>query len=138
MAATNEMKGARLEYVLKPVTSLVTRTVTKYDAKTKKLRQEEVKDDKRKYFMLYLPSGHSYRLTQEEVVRRGYNKPPSILNFDRVVDNRSAAGRFKFAMNDTARSEAYAELENEVIKLCRRKTGYSEGEMNVSGSAVLA
>lgn len=116
------MQGARLEFVLKPVRGgKVERTITSWNPKTKKLEQTIVPEEAG--FIVYMPNGHSYRLTGEQVKKRGYDRQPNILNLDKVTDTRSPAGRFKFAIDDKARQKAWTDLEAEVIKNCTRRHG---------------
>lgn len=135
MSASSQMKGARLEYVLKEIKGQVTKVVTSYDKTAKKLVHKEKTSKADTHYMLFTPNGNCYRLTHKEVVRRGLNKQPAIMNLDRVNDVSTPAGRFKFAINDAARQAAYAELENEVIRLCTRRTGHISLEGNVDGTS---
>jgi len=136
MAVSTVMQGARLTYVLRKVDGPVTQLKRKWDAKLKHIVTDTVavKDA----YMLYLPTGHSYRLTHKQVIEKGFDKQPSIMNFERVNNAETNAGKFKFAINDEARQEAWRALEDEVIRLCRRKQGpaeHSEEEMSHGQSA---
>lgn len=121
MSAASQMQGARLEFVVRELKGKITRPVTVFDVKQKKLVHTLRSVDAG--YMVYLPNGHSYRLTRKELVRRGYDRQPEVLNFDKVTDTKSPAGRFKFAVNMEIRSKAWTELEDEVIKACVRKHG---------------
>lgn len=127
MSATHQMQGARLEYVCRKIQGTVAKQTVKWDAKAKKLVRvtKEVGDA----YMLYLPTGHSYRLTATEVVTKGFDRQPNILNFERVNDTKTAAGRFKHAVNQETKEAAWRELEDEVVKLCIRKHGKAERSM---------
>ena len=119
MSVTNPMKGARLEYVVRKIRGTVMRTKYSYDKKAKKLVEKpyEVADA----FMVYMPNGHSYRLTLDELERQGYDKQPGIINLDRVTDANTPAGRFKFAVNEETRRQALNEMEEQIIRSCRRQ-----------------
>jgi hypothetical protein len=121
MSVTNGMSGPRLEYVVRKIKTPIRRSVYTCDKEKKVLvaKDTEVVDA----FMVYMPTGHSYRLSYAEVVKRGFDKQPTILNLDRVSDTKSAAGQFKFAINEDARIAAYKRLEEEVIASCTRKHG---------------
>jgi len=120
--AKDNLKGARLSHVLKPLKGK--RVSFKHSVKDGKVEGEKVEEDAG--FMLYLPNGHSQRLTKEQVAKSGLlNSEPMIINFDQVNDNKSAAGRFKFARTDAARKAAWRELENQLIHLCDRSSGGS-------------
>lgn len=122
MSVAHVMKGARLEFVLKPFGGSRKREKTSYDKKTKRLVKTTVKEEGG--YLLYTPSGHAYYLTKEEALSRGFlNRQPKILNFDQVNDPETAAGRFKFARNDEMRRKAMHEMEMEVIKLCTSRGG---------------
>jgi hypothetical protein len=121
MAAMSQMQGARLEFVVREIKGDVQRPVHAFDKKKLKIVQQ-VKSQPGGY-LVYFPSGQSYRLTRKELMRRGFDRQPSIMNFDQVKDTKSPAGQYKFAMSDEQRREAWAKLENEVIKACVRKHG---------------
>lgn len=122
MSAGTQMRGARLEFVCKPLKGKHTKTVTSFNPTTKKLEHTKVESTDPAY-MLYLPNGHSYRLTASEMIHRGYDRQPNIINLDKVNDTKTPAGRFKFALDDTARRKAWADLEQEVIRNCTRRHG---------------
>lgn len=121
MGVQNDLKGARLEFVLRPIKGKRERTVHSWDAAAKKLVTATVEDEPG--YMLFLPTGQSYRLSQREAVKRNFLRQPAILNFDGVSNASTPAGRFKFAINDEARKKAWAEMEQEVVNCCKRRAG---------------
>lgn len=123
MAVMNDMKGARLAYVCRPLKGKKKHRVHAWDSDAKKLVSIETEIEAG--YMLYTPSGHSYRLTEQQVIRRGFDAQPEILNFDAVNDAKSPAGRFKFAINDETRKAAWRQMEEQVIALCKRRGGGS-------------
>ncbi len=123
MSANHQMQGARLEYVCRKIKESVTTTTVSWDAKNKKLVR---KPKQVEMYMIYLPTGHSYRLTAEQVVTQGFDRQPNILNFERVNDTKSPAGMFKHAINQEAKEAAWKLLEEQVVKLCNRKHGKSD------------
>lgn len=123
MAVTNGNMGPRLEFVVRELKDVqARRRVTKYDKKLKKL-VHTTSDVGETLFMVYTPAGNSYRLTHDELKKWGFDRAPAILNLERVTDATSAAGRFKYGVNEETRLKAYRELEEQVIKLCERKHG---------------
>lgn len=123
MAVTNDIKGARLEFVLRPIKGKRNRVIHSYDKAAKKLVTTEAVDDDGGY-MLFTPTGNSYRLTKEQMLKRGFDRQPTIIDFDNAKAD-TPAGRFKFAITDDLRKRAWKEMEEEVIKLCRRRAGHS-------------
>lgn len=120
MSVSNPMQGARLEFVVRKLKEPIKRAKVTFDKKQKRLVEKVTEHEG---FMVYMPNGHSYRLTATEVVKKGFDRIPTILNFERVNDTKSPAGRFKFAINDEARAKAWNELEDQVIKSCTRRVG---------------
>lgn len=121
MSAVTQMKGARLEFVVRPLKGKVKTVKHSVNPKLKKIEQTIIEEEGG--YIVYTPMGNSYRLTQAELVKRGYDRQPSILNFDRVNDTKTPAGRFKFALDPDARKKAWSDMEDEVIRACHRKTG---------------
>ena len=123
MSVANGNKGPRLEFVVRELKSEgALRHTVKWDKKLKKLVRATAPVEETLY-MVYTPSGNSYRLTMAELKKWGFDRPPTILNLDRVNDSNTPAGRFKFGINEETRMQAYRELENQVIKSCERKHG---------------
>lgn len=123
MAVANDMKGARLEFVLRPLKGEKDRLIRAWDSAKKKIIA--TKSVEPAGYMLYLPNGHSYRLTEREVLKRGLHRQPNVMNFDSVKDASTPAGQFKFAINDSTRKTAWAAMEKQVIDLCKRRGGGS-------------
>lgn len=115
------MKGPRLEFVVRPIKGKVKRLKHSFDPTKRKISATEVVEDGG--YIVYLPTGHSYRLSHRDLVKRGFDRQPNILNFETVNDTRTPAGRYKFAMNDASRQLAWTALEDQVIKSCIRKHG---------------
>lgn len=115
------MKGPRLEFVVRPIKGKVKRFKHSFDPTKRKISATEVVEDGG--YIIYLPTGASYRLSHKDLVKRGFDRQPNILNFETVNDTRTPAGRYKFAMNDKAREIAWKALEDQVIKACVRKHG---------------
>jgi len=134
MAVTNDLKGARLEFVCRPIKGNRKRNVTSFDAEKKKLVTTEVVE-KGGGYMLYLPTGNSYRLTEEQVTRRSFLREPDILGFEGVQNKDTPAGRFKFAITESARMKAYKEMEDQVVKACTGRAAVDLITENVKEAA---
>lgn len=118
-AGTEGMKGPRLEFVVRELKGEVKKP--HHSMKGKKI--ETVLAPEPAGYLVYMPNGQSYRLTKEELVKRGFDRQPSIINFEGVQDTKSPAGRYKFAMDDKTRKIAWRALEDEVVKACVRRHG---------------
>lgn len=119
MPAFGHMQGARLEFVVRPLKG-------KRQAPVHKIEKGKIVTATRPVdagFIVYTPMGQTYRLSKEELVKKGYDRQPEIMNFDQVKDTKSPAGRFKHAMNDAQRQKAWKDLEMQVIRSCERKHG---------------
>lgn len=118
-AGTEGMKGPRLEFVVRELKGEVSRPHHSMNGK----KIETVLAKEPAGYLVYLPSGQSYRLSRDELVKRGFDRQPSIINFEMVQDTKTPAGRYKFAMDDKTRRAAWKLLEEEVIKSCVRRHG---------------
>lgn len=132
-AGSESLKGPRLEFVLQKLPGVVRRT-KHTPPPTRREREEDPTLESENMnsaveviepagYMLYLPTGQAYRLTEEEVVKRGLKREPEMIGFAEANDTKTAMGRFKMARTDAARSEAYAVLQKEVIDACLGKLG---------------
>ncbi len=122
MAAGSEgMKGPRLEFVVRPMKGKVKVPHHSFDPAKKKV--VSVLNTEDFGYLVYLPNGNSYRLNKDQLKKYGYDRQPTILNFDQVNDTKTPAGRYKFAMDDAQRKKAWLELEEQVIKACVRRHG---------------
>lgn len=121
MGVGTDLKGPRLEFVVRKIPGSVTRNLAAFDEVENKLIA--VPKVQPAGYMVYLPNGQSYRMSEKELVRRGFNRDPNILGFAEANDAKTAAGRFKLAANEEARKKAYGEMEAEVMKAALNKTG---------------
>ncbi len=101
MSANSQMKGARLEFVVRQLKGKRTKVAHSFNPKTRKIEATKTEEDAG--YMLYLPSGQSYRLSATELVERKYDRQPEIINLDKVQDTKTPAGRFKFALDEKRR-----------------------------------
>lgn len=121
MAGLTTMKGARLEFVVRKIDGKIKLPVHSFNPKTKKIEATAREVDAG--YIVYMPSGHSYRLSKSQLVKKGFDRQPKIMNLDKVNDTDTPAGRFKHAIDMDARKKAWEDLENDVIKSCVRRHG---------------
>jgi hypothetical protein len=132
MAVGSEsLQGARLEFVLRelPGTVLV-RKITPPPSKRKKDADPELENKSSNVieverapagYMIFFPNSSCYRLSPEEAKRRGFlDRRPAVLNLESVKDTTTAAGRFKFAIEEAEKRKAYRDMEDELIRRCTR------------------
>ena len=128
MAGTSvgtELQGARLEFVIRKLPGTVTRK--RYTAPHDGALGNEPEDvEVSAGYIVYMPNGSAYRLSEKELHKRGFDRDPEILSFESAKDRKTAAGRFKLAVTDAARKKAYAEMEAEVMRVCHKRTGSLE------------
>lgn len=117
MPIANMMEGPRLEFALVPAEPQIGAKYT-WDKKKGQLVTEEVVHENG--YMLYTPAGHSYFLTQEEAVDRGYMRDPEIMNFESIRDRQSNAGKFKYGIDEKTRREGYEGMIRDLIRFCSR------------------
>lgn len=114
--------GARLAYVVVPLDTPVKREYTTY-SKDGGLKTE-VREEEGGY-MVYFPRGHVIRIrNKSELDHYGLrleNVP--IINMNGLSDPNSPLGRLFAAQNDRGRKEAWATMEDQVIRLATAKTG---------------
>lgn len=129
--------GPRLSFVLRKLPGTVTRSKYQPPMSTRARERaedngEEVDDDGSNKeirivedagFMVYLPTGQCYRLSAEDVVKRGFDREPDIISIDQANDMKTPAGRFKLARNDAIRQKAWQQMEDQVINACIGRIG---------------
>jgi len=119
-------RGPRLEFVVRQLKGNRKRAFHSFNDKTRRI--EETAKTEPAGYMVYFPNGTSYRLSPAELVQRGFDREPSIINFELVNDTKSPAGKFKFAMSEQTKKAAYRQLEEQVIRACKRRGGYADNE----------
>lgn len=133
MPANSEgLKGPRLEFVVRPLKGKF--KAPKHSVEKKKLVTSH--KEMEAGYIVYMPNGTSYHLTHKQLLRHGFDRQPTIINFETVNDTKSPAGRYKFAMDDKQRKLAWNELEQQVIRSCHRRHGpVNVGDSDDSASA---
>lgn len=132
-AGSESLQGPRLEFVVKPLPGTVnrikhkappTKEAIKADPSlAKDMSNQKIEVEQPAGYMVYLPTGFCYRMSREELVRRGFDRQPNILSFEQANNTKTAAGRFKLARDERARQAAWNEMEQEIIKACQGRYG---------------
>lgn len=114
--------GATLSHVTRRVTGEVLTEVTKFNTDSEKNEKKYV--PLQDPVIVFLPSGSVVLLSEAEAERRGLMEEPDIIGIAEVNDTKSAAGKWKFAMNDKQRHAAWLIMEKAVISACTSRGGY--------------
>ena len=127
------IQGPRLSFVLRKLEGTVQRTkyapppskdAREADPKLRSMTENtEIEVEEDAGYMLFLPSGHAYRLTHEEVLRRGYLREPELIGFEQANSQDTPMGRYKLARTEAGKAKAWAEMEMQVISACVGKSG---------------
>ena len=117
-----EPAGATLSFVTRRVKGEVLTEKTLFNEDTQKIEKKLVEIENP--VIVFLPSGSVVLLTEEEAELKGLMDMPEVLNIEDVNDTKTAAGKWKFAMNDSQRQKAWLILENAVIRACTARGGY--------------
>lgn len=120
-SVSGELSGPRLEFVVRKLAGSVMRSIATWSEAEKKI--VNIPKEVPAGYMVFLPNGQSYRLSEKELKRRGFDRPPNILGFEQANNDKTAAGRFKLAISEEARKKAYGDLEKEVVDVAMKKVG---------------
>lgn len=131
--ASESMQGPRLAYVARRLPGTIQRPAyvpppTKRQRDADPTLDNENKNTMRMVvedagWMVYLPSGYCYRMSDAELHKRGFDKEPEIVGFEQANNQSTNAGKFKLARSEAARQSAYKAMEEEVIKSCQGRFG---------------
>ena len=113
--------GPRLEFVVRRLKGTVKRRKAVFEKKSRKIKYALVEEAAG--YMVYLPNGNAYRLSDKELRRRGYDREPNILNFEKINDKNTPAGMFKFGRTEALREKGWRLMEDQIIRNCRRNVG---------------
>lgn len=121
MSATAEVQGVVLSFVTRVVKGAIPRTLTEYDEETKELAHKEVAI--KEPVLVFFPNGTSQVLSSDQAEKKGFLGSPEIINFVSVTDAKTPAGRYKFAIRDKDRHDAWLEMEDNIIRHVLSKSG---------------
>lgn len=122
MSFGQDNAGAVLSFVTRRVKGEVLTEVSQFDEKSEKNEKKYVPLEDP--VIVFLPSGSVVLLSEAEAERRGLMEEPDILGIAEVNDTKSAAGKWKYAMNDKQRQAAWLVMEKAVIRGCTSRGGY--------------
>lgn len=122
MSFGQDNAGATLSHVTRRVKGEVLTETCKFNEETEKNEKRYVPLEDP--VIVFLPSGSVVLLSEAEAERRGLMEEPDILGIAEVNDTKSAAGKWKFAMNDKQRQAAWLIMEKAVIRMCTSRGGY--------------
>lgn len=134
-AGSEGLHGPRLEFVLQKLKGTVTRP-RHIAPPTQKQREKDETLGKDlgvetemvvepAGYMVFLPTGQSYRISLDQWkrnvrLRETYDREPNMIGYEQANDNKTAMGRYKMARSETVRDKAYREMEQEVIFACTK------------------
>jgi len=121
MSATTEIQGVVLSYVTRLVTGEVLTTQTRYDVDDQELKTQELSIEEP--VIVFFPNGTSQVFASKNAAKKGFLETPEILNFASVEDQKTPAGRFKFAIRDDQRRQAWLDMEENVVRRVLSKSG---------------
>ena len=118
-----DLGGARLAYVAREVKGTIETTQTRFKSDKNGGHNEQTVVEVKDPVIVFFPNRSVRVMPLKEADRLGFLKQPTVLNFEAVTDQNSVAGRFKFAINDSARHDAWKQMEQSIIANCQRKGG---------------
>lgn len=122
MSITGEVSGVTLSYVAREVEGDIMTVKTKFDDKLGENVQKETKvvDP----VIVFFPNNTSQVMARKTAEERGFLAQPEILNFAQVQDQKTAAGRYKNAIKNEDRIQAWLDMENKIITDCVAASGH--------------
>jgi len=122
MSVTGELSGVGLAYVTRAVIGEIKTTKTKFDTKLGEnvTSETSVKDP----VIVFFPNGTTQLLAADRAKILGFLEQPEIMNYSSVQDGKSPAARYKNAIRERDRIDAWLMMENAVIQRCVSKSGH--------------
>lgn len=122
MPTTGEIRGVGLAYVARRITGKVIKHVARFEKKedANVLTEKPVTDP----VIVFMSNGTSQILSYKRAEELGFLRLPKVLNLAQVEDGDSPAARYKNAIRDRDRLEAWMDMELAVINRCIAKTGH--------------
>lgn len=122
MSVTSEYSGVGLAYVARQIDGVIMTTSTKFDTK---LGENVTKETEvRNPVIVFFPNGTTQVLAGDRAKILGFLEQPEIMNFESVQGGKSPAARYKNALREKDRMDAWHDLENAVINRCVSKSGH--------------
>ena len=123
MAFGPDLGGARLAYVARQINGTIKTTQTRFKSDKNGGHNEQTEVDLKDPMIIFFPNRSVRVMSMKEAERLGFLEQPPILNFEAVSDQKSVAGKFKFAINDKTRYKYWLAMEQSLISGCQRKGG---------------
>ena len=122
MSVSNEVSGVKLEYVLREIKGKLPDNTVKFSDKENAnvFTQKNIVNP----VIVFFPNKTTQVLSSKRAEALGFFRTPNIMNFSQVEDSSTAAGRFKFAVRDADRKNAWLSLETSIINNCIAKGGH--------------
>lgn len=119
---TGEISGVGLAYVTRAIDGDIKTTKTAFD---KKLGENVTKETTvEEPVIVFFSSGTSQVMSLKRAEALGYLEQPEVMNLANVQDTKTPAGRYKNAIREKDRLDAWMALENAVIQRCVGKSGH--------------
>ena len=122
MSVAGEISGVTLNYVAREVQGNIPCTLTKFDKDLGENVHEMTKV--KEPVIVFFPNGTTQVMSRKRAEGLGFLEQPDILNFASVQDSKTPAGRYKNAIRESDRLNAWLTMENAVIQRCVSKSGH--------------
>lgn len=113
MSMSSGASGAVMSYVTRQISKGKIKTETAFRNDENELQKKEVAMTDP--VVIFFPSKSCVVMEKKIAREKGFLEPPEIMNLETVQDQRSLAGRYKFAMTPEARMDAWQKMEDEII-----------------------
>lgn len=121
MDYVSEVRGVTLKYVTREVEGDIIARNTRFNKEEGNIHVEvKVKDP----VIVFFPNNSSQVMSKQLANSKGFLDAPEVLNLAAVDDHSTPAGRFKHAIRDSDRKEAWLDMENSIINGCIASTGH--------------
>jgi hypothetical protein len=119
---TAEVSGVMLGYVARKVTGKVMVNKTRFDDESGENVISEVA--MKEPVIVFFPNKTCQVFERKIAEQRGFLQQPQVMNLAQVEDTHTAAGRYKSALRDSDRLQAWLDMENAIVTGCISSTGH--------------
>jgi hypothetical protein len=122
MSMTGEVAGVVLAYVTREIIGDIKTTKTSFDP----IQKENVKEEALVVdpVIVFFPNRTTQVLPRNVAEQKGFLSQPEVLNFSQVQDQKTPAGRYKNALREVDRKQAWLDMEQAVITGCVSASGH--------------
>jgi hypothetical protein len=122
MSVGGEISGVGLSYVAREIKGSIPYKKTKFDAK---LGENVYTDGElEKPVIVFFSNGTTQVFSMKRAEAMGFLVQPDVMNIASVQDAKTPAGRYKNAIKESVRLDAWQMMEEAVIQRCVAKTGH--------------